>query len=50
MERCPVCHRDDYLVEVPNSPTGEIWCGNPVHGDNPPAWVPAEETDPSIWD
>lgn len=45
METCAVCLRGDYLMEVPNSPTGEIFCGNPIHGDDAPAWVPADLSD-----
>lgn len=39
-QHCPECGDDEWLMDVPNDPEGRIWCGKPVHGDNPPVWNP----------
>lgn len=39
--RCPVCDSDEWIMDVPNDPTGDVWCANPVHhGGDVPTWTP----------
>lgn len=37
--RCPVCSSDEWIMDVPNDPRGDVYCANPVH-DDAPVWTP----------
>lgn len=38
---CARCGSDEWIMDVPNDPDGDVYCANPVHhGEDTPTWTP----------